>query len=213
MTETPIFDDDFRCQLNELLTWRRDVREFSVEPLPGEIAEKLISAACLAPSVGLSEPWRFVIVEDPARRSALRCNFEEASKDALSGYTGDRAQLYANLKLSGMNTAPLQIAVFADQHTIQGHGLGRQTMPETAAYSVVTAIHTIWITARSEGLGLGWVSILDKTRVNEDLEVSQDWQFIAYLCIGLPTASSSTPALEKSKWEQRGKVPNFIFRR
>jgi 5,6-dimethylbenzimidazole synthase len=172
--------------LQTLLAWRRDVRRFRRDALPPGTIERLIGIACLSPSVGLSEPWRFVIVEDEARRAAIRACFEACNQDALRQQEPDRASLYARLKLSGLDDAPCQIAVFADRATAQGHGLGRLTMPATLDYSVAIAIHTLWLAARAEGIGVGWVSILDPAGVAEILDVPQDWSFIGHLCIGYP---------------------------
>ena len=155
------FDPAFRARLRELLIWRRDVRRFRRDPLPGGTLESLIELACLAPSVGLSQPWRFVIVEDGAVRAAIRQNFATCNAQALAAQSGDRAGLYAQLKLAGLDEAPCHLAVFADRATTQGHGLGRHTMPEMIDYSAVTAVHTIWLAARAQGIGMGWVSILD----------------------------------------------------
>jgi len=159
---TPMdFDDAFRARLRDLLVWRRDVRRFRRDPLPRGTLERLIQLACLAPSVGLSQPWRFVIVDDPARRAAIRKNFESCNAAALAAQSQQRAAAYARLKLAGLDDAPSHLAVFADPSTAQGHGLGRHTMPEMIEYSAVTAIHTIWLAARAEGIGMGWVSILE----------------------------------------------------
>jgi 5,6-dimethylbenzimidazole synthase len=160
----PDFDPTFRDQLRALLAWRRDVRRFRRDALPQGTIERLIEIACLSPSVGLSEPWRFVIVEDQARRAAIRDCFGACNQDALRQQEPDRASLYARLKLSGLDDAPSQVAVFADHATAQGHGLGRLTMPATLDYSVAIAIHTLWLAARAEGIGVGWVSILDPAR-------------------------------------------------
>src|SRR5215831_145320 len=122
------FDDAFRARLRDLLVWRRDVRCFRRDPLPSGTLERLIHLACLAPSVGLSQPWRFVIVEDAVRRAAIRSNFERCNADALAAQTPQRAAAYARLKLAGLDDAPCQLAVFADRATAQGHGLGRHTM-------------------------------------------------------------------------------------
>src|SRR5512144_2798916 len=122
------FDSDFRDRLQALLAWRRDVRRLRRDALPQGTMERLIGIACLSPSVGLSEPWRFVIVEDQARRAAIRACFEACNQDALRRQEPDRASLYARLKLSGLDDAPCQIAVFADRTTAQGHGLGRLTL-------------------------------------------------------------------------------------
>src|SRR4051812_22057159 len=165
MPRAATFDAAFRDQLRELLTWRRDVRRFRSErPAEGTL-ERLIALACLAPSVGLSEPWRFVIVEDEARRAAIRQCFEDCNADALEMQSPDRASLYARLKLAGLDDAPCQLAVFADRSTAQGAGLGRLTMPQMLDYSVVIAVRTLWLAARAEGLGVGWVSILDPARI------------------------------------------------
>jgi 5,6-dimethylbenzimidazole synthase len=201
--EAPEFDAPFRQKLLDLLRWRRDVRRFQKTPLPDGAIERLIGVACLSPSVGLSEPWRFVIVEDRARRAALRQCFEACNADALAMQTGDRAALYARLKLAGLDDAPCQIAVFADHATTQGKGLGALTMPETLDYSVVNAIHTLWLAARAEGIGMGWVSILDPARVAAILDVPPAWTFIGHLCIGFPVAADDTPALEREGWEHR----------
>ena len=155
------FDDTFRARLRELLVWRRDVRRFRRDPLPNGTLEALIELACLAPSVGLSQPWRFVIVDDDAARAAIRDNFARCNAAALNVQNRERAARYARLKLAGMEEAPCHLAVFADRSTDQGHGLGRLTMPEMIEYSAVTAVHTIWLAARAQGIGMGWVSILD----------------------------------------------------
>src|SRR3954447_17197759 len=150
------FDDAFRRRLRELLTWRRDVRRFRTDPLPSGTLERLIELACLAPSVGLSQPWRFVIVDDPGRRWAVLENFRAANADALKSYADDLAARDAELKLAGLQEAPGQLAIFADPSTDTGHGLGRRTMPEMAEYSVVAAIGTMWLLGPRQGGGVGW---------------------------------------------------------
>lgn len=209
----PKFDEDFRAQLYELLRWRRDVRRFKRDPLPEGMIDRLLSLACLAPSVGLSEPWRFVLVEDASARAAIRANFEACNSEALSMQEPDRAALYARLKLQGMDEAPVQIAVFADRETVQGYGLGRLTMPETIDYSVVTAVHTFWLAARAEGIGVGWVSILDPAGVAAALDVPGDWVFVGYLCVGYPQAQDDRPTLERAGWEYRHPTEGVVLRR
>src|SRR6478672_10869797 len=176
------FDDAFRRQLRELFVWRRDVRRFRTDALPDGAVERLIETACLSPSVGLSQPWRFVTVDDTARRRAVIDDFKACNADALNCYAGERAARYAGLKLSGLEQAPGHLAVFADRASDVGHGLGRATMPETTEYSVVAAITAMWLAARADGIGLGWVSILNPDRIHAILEVPERWKFIAYLC-------------------------------
>jgi 5,6-dimethylbenzimidazole synthase len=203
MNHPTSFDETFRQRLRELFVWRRDVRRFLPDALPVGTLERLIEVACLAPSVGLSEPWRFVVVDDPGRRAAVRDVFAARNADALKSYAGDSAARYAELKLAGLEEAPCQFAVFADPTTPQGHGLGRRTMPETAEYSAVTAISMMWLAARAEGIGMGWVSILDPPRIKEILDVPQSWRFIGYFCLGYPQIESDAPELERAQWERR----------
>jgi 5,6-dimethylbenzimidazole synthase len=207
------FDDSFRRRFRELLIWRRDVRRFQCTPLPAGLLEELLAQACLAPSVGLSEPWRFVRVDTPAVRDQITAEFERANAAALADLSGDRASLYAQLKLAGLREAPVHLAVFTDRGTGQGHGLGRRTMPETLDYSVVAAIHTLWLVARTVGVGLGWVSILDPARVTLILDVPPGWSLTAYLCLGYPEEEMDLPELERAGWERRAGVEQRIMTR
>lgn len=199
----PSFDDAFQAQLMELFKWRRDVRRFVSTPVPQAVIDELLEVACLAPSVGFSQPWRFVVVDDPERRSAVRANFEICNSQALAGQASERSASYASLKLAGLHEAPCHLGVFAEPEPLEGHGLGRMTMPETIAYSVVTAVHTLWLAARVKGLGLGWVSILDPATITAILDVPPHWVFIGYFCLGYPQAESDMPELERAGWEKR----------
>ena len=209
----PEFSADFRAQLLELFKWRRDVRQLKRDPLPQGTFERLVSIASLAPSVGLSEPWRFVLVDNEARRAAVRTCFNQCNKDALAGYSGQRAALYAKLKLEGLSDAPCQFALFAEPATAQGHGLGRQTMPVTIEYSAVAAATVLWLAARAEGIGMGWVSILEPAEVAKILDVPPDWAMIGYFCLGYPKAESLAPELAAEGWEYRGESSAAIVRR
>jgi 5,6-dimethylbenzimidazole synthase len=210
MTE---FDQEFRARLSDLIAWRRDVRRFRRDALPAGVVDRLLALATLAPSVGLSQPWRFVLVEEEARRAAVRADFARCNADALGAYAGERAERYARLKLAGLDEAPVHLAVFADRGTSQGHGLGRRTMPEMAEYSAVMAIHTLWLVARAEGLGLGWVSILDPAAVTRILDVPPGWIFLGYFCLGYPQTETVTPELQREGWEQRRPWQDFVLRR
>ncbi|MGE5537279.1 MAG: 5,6-dimethylbenzimidazole synthase [Gemmatimonas sp.] len=213
LTPAPNFDDAFRARLAELIRWRRDVRRFRRDPLPDGTLDRLVELAIRAPSVGYSQPWRWVRVVSPDVRSAVADNFSHANADALQGYRGERAKLYASLKLAGLDEAPEHLAVFAEEDEPAGHGLGRATMPETLAYSVVMAIHTVWLAARAEGIGLGWISILDPDRLGHVLDVPSSWRFIAYLCIGYPAEETSVPELARSGWERADSRATTIHRR
>lgn len=207
------FGTDFRDGLAQLIAWRRDVRRFKADPLPDGTLERLFQLACLAPSVGLSEPWRFVVVEEPGRRAAVRASFERCNAEALQSQSEDRAALYARLKLAGFDEAPCQFAVFVDPDPPQGHGLGRRTMPATLAYSAVMAVHTIWLAARAEGIGLGWISILDPAEVAAALDVPPSWNLIGYFCLGYPAGQQLVPELEREGWERRRAPDAVVIRR
>jgi 5,6-dimethylbenzimidazole synthase len=212
-TPSMVFDHAFRARLRDLLVWRRDVRRFRRDPLPDGVVESLIEIACLAPSVGLSQPWRFVVVEDDAAHAAIRKNFADCNAQALATQTPERASLYARLKLAGLDEAPAHFAVFADRSTAQGHGLGRYTMPEMIDYSAVLAVHTIWLAARAQGIGMGWVSILDPKTVAAILDVPAEWTFIGYFCLGYPQADDTIPELEQAGWEHRRLPSSVVIRR
>lgn len=206
----PAFGPDFRAALGRLFLWRRDVRRFRQEPVDPALVDRLLALAQSAPSVGLSQPWRFVRVESAAARAAAAENFEAANADALAGYDGERQKIYAGLKLSGMREAPVQLAVLCDETAAKGHGLGAGTMPEARRYSVVCAVMQLWLAARAEGLGLGWVSILDPVRLTRDLGLPEDWRLIAYLCLGYPVEEHDDPELERANWETRAETDILI---
>ena len=199
--EPPVFDAAFRARLAELFEWRRDVRRFKPDPVAASRIEDLVRLATFAPSVGNSQPWRFVSVETLAARDAIIANFNACNAAALKSYEGERAALYARLKLSGLREAPVHLAMFCDHATEAGAGLGRKTMPEMLDYSVVAAIHTFWLAARAENLGVGWVSILDPKEVSRALDVPEAWKLIAYLCVGVPQEEHLDPELERHAWQ------------
>lgn len=207
------FDASFRERFEDLLRWRRDVRRFRPDPVPPGLLEHLLRLACLAPSVGFSQPWRFVLVRDPARRAAVRASFAASNAEALAAQGPSRADHYARLKLAGLDEAPEQLAVFCEPDPATGHGLGRRTMPETVAYSTVAAVQTLWLAARAHGLGLGWVSILDPAAVGAALDVPAGWQLVAYLCLGYPAAEDDTPVLEREGWEARVPLEHLVWKR
>ena len=209
----PVFDEAFREQLAELFRWRRDVRHFRPDPIERGIIAELVALADRSPSVGFSQPWRFVSVDDSARRDAIVASFERSNADALAGYSGDDAARYASLKLSGLREAPVHLAVFCDESTSRGKGLGRATMPETLAYSAANAVYTFWLTARARGIGAGWVSILEPEVVTTALDVPDEWKLIAYLCVGYPTEEHDSPELERKNWESRDPDASTLHRR
>ncbi len=197
------FDAGFRETLGDLFAWRRDVRRFRTDPVDEAEFARCLSMARLSPSVGNSQPWRFVRVGTPGRRAAVIASFERCNGAAADSYPDERREAYLRLKLAGLREAPVHLAVFCDEATECGHGLGRATMPEMLRYSVVTAVHTFWLAARACGLGVGWVSILDPDCVAACLDVPARWRLVAYLCVGYPVEEHEDPELVRHGWQAR----------
>jgi 5,6-dimethylbenzimidazole synthase len=218
MTETPHpsprhFDEEFREAFRDLVLWRRDVRRFRVDPVDPALIDSLLELASHAPSVGHCQPWRFVLVESAERRERVKASFARANANALENYEGEQRAQYARLKLEGLEAAPVHLAVFADEATQVGSGLGRRTMPETLHYSVVGAVQTLWLAARAEGLGMGWISILEPEIVRSVLDVPVSWTLVAYLCLGRPVEEHLDPELDRHRWQPRLGVERMIFKR
>ncbi len=199
----PAFDPAFCTELDALFHWRRDVRRFRTDALPDGLLDALLDQACAAPSVGNSQPWRFVHVQSAQRRQTLVGHVEAENGRAAAAYRDDQRAHYDRLKLHGLAECPEVLAVFCEPAPDAGHGLGRQTMAETLTYSVVCAIHTLWLSLRARGIGMGWVSILDPHGMAAMLDVPEGWQFVALLCIGYPEKESGTPELIRSGWQDR----------
>jgi 5,6-dimethylbenzimidazole synthase len=210
---SPTFDAAFRERFRDLVLWRRDVRRFRSDPIDPARIDALLEIASHAPSVGLSQPWRFVHVVSPNRRAAVVASFTDANQKALEGYAGEKQAIYAGLKLAGLKEAPVHLAIFSDDGTHTGSGLGQQTMPETLHYSVVAAVQTLWLAARADGIGMGWVSILDPAKVTRVLDVPAGWSLVAYLCLGLPAEEHLDPELERHHWESRTNAEAVTFTR
>jgi 5,6-dimethylbenzimidazole synthase len=207
------FDDGFERDFERLLAWRRDVRRFRSDALPEGTIAQLVTLASLSPSVGYSQPTRYVRVSDPRRRAEIVAEFERSNAIASAGYDAEVRASYAKLKLAGLREAPEHLAVFVDGETARGAGLGRQSMPEMLAYSTVIAVHTFWLAARIRGIGVGWVSIFEPDVVARILDVPQSWKLVAYLCIGYPQEEHLDRELARAKWEQSDPAAATILER
>jgi 5,6-dimethylbenzimidazole synthase len=205
------FTEPERAAVYRAIAERRDVRRgFIDRPLPDDLLHRLLSAAHCAPSVGLMQPSRFIVIRDLATRTAVHNIFEEANTKAFETYEGAKSEQYAALKLEGILEAPQNLCIFCDAESERGHKLGRHTMPETAAYSTVCAIQNLWLAARAEGVGVGWVSILNPARLRATLNIPAHMLPIAYLCIGYVDQFASEPELERAGWEKRVPLQNAI---
>jgi 5,6-dimethylbenzimidazole synthase len=190
---------------------RRDVRTgYLPTPLPDETLLRLLAAAHHAPSVGFMQPWRFIVVRDSALRVAVHDNFLRVNAEAATACAEDRRELYKRLRLEGLLEAPQHLCVACDSASVRGHGLGRSSMPETAAYSAACAIQNLWLVARAEGIGVGWVSILDPAALKNLLHIPAHVELIAYLCIGYVEGFSEAPDLERAGWERRADLTSLV---
>jgi 5,6-dimethylbenzimidazole synthase len=198
------FSADERRGVYRAIYERRDVRSrFARTPLPDDVLARILDAAHHAPSVGLMQPWEFIVITDPAVRAAVKERFQEANQLATEVYAGDRRRLYETLKLEAILESALNLCVTCDPANVRGHGLGRQTMPETAIYSAVCAIQNAWLAARAEEVGVGWVSIVDAGALHRILCVPEQIMIVGYLCLGYVTGFESEPELAARGWEQR----------
>src|SRR5690606_11524989 len=174
------FSPSERAAFFELLKWRRDVRHFSNRAVDDGIIKALQKAMDYAPSVGNARPWRVISVETAAKRAAVHDIFLAANRSAAEIYDGARAEHYRNLQLEGISVAAVQLAIFTVAAPVEGHGLGRQSMAVTLEHSTAMAIQNLNLAARSFGLGVGMVSILDPDPIEKLLEAQSSWHFSFY---------------------------------
>src|ERR1700727_2665181 len=162
MRQDDRFSDEERRGVYRAIYERRDVRsQFLPDPIPDDVLARILDAAHHAPSVGFMQPWDFLVIRDAEIRRAVHRNFESASRRAAEVYKDGQRKLYDSLKLAGIVEAPVNLCVTCDHARPKGSGLGRQTDPATDLYSTVCAVQNLWLAARAEALGVGWVSILD----------------------------------------------------
>lgn len=210
--EDTSFNEADRSAIYRAIALRRDVRRgFLDRPLPGELLKRLLAAAHNAPSVGLMQPSRFIVIRNLDTRRAVYNIFKDANADARELYEGEKKEKYDALKLEGILKAPQNICIVCDTQNQRGHGLGRQTMPETAAYSTVCAVQNLWLAARAEAVGVGWVSILDPVRLRGVLRIPDHILPVAYLCLGYVDKFATEPELERSGWEKRLPLETTVF--
>ena len=185
---------------------RRDIRrEFLPTPIPGSVLARILTAAHHAGSVGFMQPWDFVVVRASATKQAVKELFNRANEDAATKYRGERAALYRSLKLEGIAEAPVSICVTCSPLRGGPHVLGRSMVRETDVYSTCCAIQNLWLAARAEGIGVGWVSILDHGALKRVLGIPRSIKVVAYLCVGYVAEFADRPDLERVGW--RGRLP------
>ncbi|MQL55955.1 5,6-dimethylbenzimidazole synthase [Acidianus ambivalens] len=198
--------------LYDAIKGRRDIRSyFKSDPILDEVLAKILLAAHLAPSVGYSQPWNFIIIRDENIKRKVKEEVERQRLRYRELLDEDRRKLFDTIKIEGIMEAPINIAVTCDPSRFGPHVLGRITMPETCNYSTVLAIENLWLAARAENLGMGWVSFLDKNKIKEILGIPSNVEFIAYLTLGYVTKFPERPELEEKGWNYRLPLSEVVF--
>jgi len=206
-----LFTDAERRGVYRAIYERRDVRsQFLPDPIPDAVLGRILDAAHHAPSVGFMQPWDFILIRDPQVRRRVLDNFVESNRRAAQIYEADRRQLYESLKLQGILDAPLNICVTCDRKRTTGYGLGKQSIPQMDVYSTVCSIQNLWLAARAESLGVGWVSIIDNQFLAQSLGLPEHVIPIAYLCVGYVSEFPSTPDLERAGWFKRQSLAPLV---
>ena len=208
-----LFNEQDALLLEAIMNSRRDVRGnyFDADKPVDELQlTRILAAAETAPSVGYSQPWEFVVIDQPEIKARVAESFKEENEHALTLFEDQRALQYQRFKLEGIYEAPINIAVF--YHPSQTPVLGQTSMTKTGEYSVVCAIQNMWLMARALNIGIGWVSIVDPEKVRNILKMPSDRQLVAYLCIGHVKQFLDEPELLTAKWEKRKPIDTLIHR-
>jgi len=194
----------------EAIYRRRDVRRFRGKGIPPGVLRRVLDAAHHAPSVGFMQPWNFILISSIGTRRQVKDLFERERQAAACFYDEPRRSQYLALKLEGILEAPLNICVTCDPIR-GGEVLGRNSMPETDVYSTCLAVQNLWLAARAEGLGVGWVSILKTARLRQLLDIPPHVIPVAYLCIGYPEQVETEPLLQTVGWRERVPLEAVVY--
>lgn len=206
-----VLSESDRRGLYRVLLSRRDVRgQFLPDPIPDETLARILVAAHHAPSVGFMQPWSFILVRSPAIRARVKTAFEQANTEAAALFKGERGDTYRSLKLEGILDAPINICVTCDRDRAGPVVLGRTHQPEMDLYSTVCAVQNLWLAARAEGLGLGWVSILAEPALKDILGLPDRVVPVAYLCLGRVSHFFAKPELESRGWRKRLDLADLV---
>lgn len=212
-SDTGVFSEAEREAIYRVMRARRDVREFRADPVPFEILGRILEMAHYAPSVGFMQPWNFILITSLEIRRQIKALFTaHNAREADQIEDTERKRLYGQLKLEGILEAPLNLAVTCDHRRDSPFVLGRGPMPQTDLYSTCLAVENIWLAARAEGVGVGWVSILDPHAVEKILHLPQGVELVAYLCVGYPVEFQARPMLEQVGWKERMQLDELIYR-
>jgi len=211
MNDPQPFSDAERAAVYRAIRERRDVRRFISRALPDDVLQRLLEAAAHAPSVGYMQPWNFILIRDAALRRSVHDAFAQANAEAQAMFPHEKQALYAALKLEGILEASLNIAVTCDRRRFGPVVLGRTHQPEMDLYSTVCAVQNLWLAARAEGVGVGWVSIVKPEELKRILELPDGVVPVAYLCVGYTAHFAEEPELKTAGWLPEVPLTELIF--
>lgn len=191
---------------------RRDVRShFTPKPIDDKTLSRILNAAHHAPSVGFSQPWNFILIKDIETRSKVKESFDNERKRSATLIEDPKRSKYLSLRLEGILASAVNVCVTYDPTKFGPFVIGRSSIPETGIYSVCCAIQNLWLAARTEGIGLGWVSILSNDDLKKILEIPEHIVPIAYLCLGHVSKFAEKPDLETAGWLPRLDLKDVVF--
>jgi 5,6-dimethylbenzimidazole synthase len=206
------FSNQEKSGLYKAIYTRRDVRShFNSKPISDEALARILNAAHHAPSVGFSQPWNFILIRDPVTKNKVKNSFEEERKNSSKQVVEPRKEKYLSLKLEGILESDVNICVTYDPSRFGPFVIGRSSIPETGIYSVCCAVQNLWLAARSEEIGVGWVSILSNDTLKQALELPDHIIPVAYLCLGHVGEFAEKPDLETANWLPRLELKDVVY--
>ena len=206
------FPPDWKDGVYAAIMQRRDIRSFRPDPIPSLTLARILNAAHHAGSVGYMQPWNFLVVEDRELRKKIQAHVEDERRRAAAAFDEERREKYLSFKLEGILDAAINICVTCDPTRHGPEVLGRHTIRDTDMYSTCCAIQNLWLAARAEGIGVGWVSILDPQFLREVLGIPGHILPVAYLCVGCVDAFPEKPMLETASWLPRLPLSDLVYR-
>ncbi|MHA7648241.1 5,6-dimethylbenzimidazole synthase [Nitrosopumilus sp. S4] len=210
MTED--FTEDEKRGFYKAIYSRRDVRShFTSKPIEDEILSKILHAAHHAPSVGFSQPWNFILIKSEETKRKIKLSFEEEKNRSSQLIEEPKRSKYLSFKLEGILESPVNLCVTYDPTKFGPFVIGRSSIPEAGLYSVCCAIQNLWLSARAEGVGLGWVSILSNDALKDALELPEHVIPVAYLCLGYVDDFAEKPDLETAGWLPRLDLKDVVY--
>jgi 5,6-dimethylbenzimidazole synthase len=211
MSDPHAFSEAERAAVYRVIRERRDVRRFCPGPVPDEVLQRLLRAASQAPSVGYMQPWNFIIIREDQLRHQVHQAFLQANAAALEQFPAERRPTYAALKLEGILDSALNLCVTCDRSRFGPVVLGRTCQPDMDLFSTVCAIQNLWLAARAEGIGVGWVSILRPEDLRRILVLPETVVPIAYLCLGHTASFATEPELKSLGWLPEVPLEELVF--